>query len=217
MILYTVLEHVQNLGIFLDAAYEQLNENGILIISVPDCTEEINKCDPSILIHEHTYYFTPASLKRILEMHGFLTDTVNSIYGRSIYAAARKAPTNVSVLSSDEKVRLTKYVKSIKSKINECKKQIYQLTQKGSLAIYSPVRLLNVLPENSNYLFFDDSSDLQGMYYPPFNSIIQNPQLLSTINPTTLLVGSRTFAHKIISNLPPLLNTQILTIDQILK
>ena len=66
-----VLEHIDTPINFLKEQYEGLNNEGILIISVPDCTESIKIGDVSMALHQHINYFTINSLKNIVERAGF--------------------------------------------------------------------------------------------------------------------------------------------------
>jgi 2-polyprenyl-3-methyl-5-hydroxy-6-metoxy-1,4-benzoquinol methylase len=67
-----VLEHIKNIGTFLDKIYDALRSDGRLFIEVPDACEfsylpkehdEFNSC--------HLYFFDLSTLSRLLERHKF--------------------------------------------------------------------------------------------------------------------------------------------------
>ena len=79
-----VLEHIDNPISFLRKQYEGLNDNGILIIAVPDCTESICYGDISMALHQHINYFTINTLRRLVENAGFgILDIRKARYGGS--------------------------------------------------------------------------------------------------------------------------------------
>jgi SAM-dependent methyltransferase len=75
--MYAVLEHIPNVSIFLNSIQEFLNPDAKVIIEVPN---RKNVLYSSVCITEfkqlyykkvHLYYFTPDSLKLLLNKHGF--------------------------------------------------------------------------------------------------------------------------------------------------
>ena len=93
---YMLLEHINNPIDFLKEIKSSLNDNGMAIFAVPDCSEEISNSDPAILIHEHISYFDNNSLGNLFKTVGLEPEIHNSGYGRSLYVVARK-PINNSV------------------------------------------------------------------------------------------------------------------------
>jgi 2-polyprenyl-3-methyl-5-hydroxy-6-metoxy-1,4-benzoquinol methylase len=88
IVFYTVLEHISNVEDFLRTVREQLEENGQIFIAVPNCALEIQEIDPSMLIHEHIFYFTKDSLQKMLNENGLDCEISESKYGRSLFATA---------------------------------------------------------------------------------------------------------------------------------
>ena len=82
-----VLEHINNYEEFLRAQYELLNENGVIIVNVPDASDSFRMGDISLAMHEHLNYFTEDSLHNTLESIGFRDIMIKkSSYGGSLYA-----------------------------------------------------------------------------------------------------------------------------------
>jgi ubiquinone/menaquinone biosynthesis C-methylase UbiE len=71
-----IVEHIYNMGLFLDSAWEALHANGLLIITTPNNNAISNvlyamalgkeNCHP-----EHTCYYSKQTLTYIVEKHGF--------------------------------------------------------------------------------------------------------------------------------------------------
>jgi len=180
---YAVLEHVADIHEFLGHVIRHLAPGGKIILSVPDCTEEIVNGDPSILLHEHYQYFTASSLRRTLRFSGLDAVVSSSGYGRTLYAVAKIGSTVCSDDVDDlEKKALYKYAEKCKSFIGIVRGKIYQITNTGSLGIYCPGRALAVLPTDVDLLFFDDAPELHGKYYPPFNNQIKSREELINAN-----------------------------------
>lgn len=77
IMMWEVIEHLQDLNLFLDLAYKKLNSNGKIILSTPNYNkiynypkrniDEIFQDQPPI----HLNFFTPESIKNVFEFHGF--------------------------------------------------------------------------------------------------------------------------------------------------
>ena len=68
---YAVLEHIEDSVAFLASIRDHLKDNGVLVLSVPDCSVEIANGDPAMLLHEHFHYFTASTLASCLNESRF--------------------------------------------------------------------------------------------------------------------------------------------------
>jgi len=66
-----IFEHTHHTIDFSNSLKRMIKPDGLLIIEVPDCSAGIDYLDYSILWEEHTYYFTPKTLARSLEILGY--------------------------------------------------------------------------------------------------------------------------------------------------
>jgi len=66
-----MLEHAQNTNKFISSLTKLLNQNGRLIIEVPDSTKSLLQGDIAMLWEEHCNYFTPESLRTSLQYLGY--------------------------------------------------------------------------------------------------------------------------------------------------
>ena len=113
---YDVLEHVPNPLQTLQYIYDDLNVDGLLVFSVPDCSKSIEKGDISMCIHEHLNYFSEGSLKKLVEGAGFTNVRVfKGQHGGTLFCVARKDDSsfkNKSLeLSIDQSVEFSNFVR----------------------------------------------------------------------------------------------------------
>ena len=71
-----LIEHLESPGLFLSCARDLLNNNGRLILTTPNVYGLYYWTHYGLLqrpepYHEHVCYFTPSSIKRLLERQGF--------------------------------------------------------------------------------------------------------------------------------------------------
>jgi len=213
---YGVLEHMADPFDFLEDVYERLSPSGEVVISVPDCTDEILAGDPSILLHEHFTYFNAETLESMLWDAGFNATVQKSGYGRCLYAIAQIRE-GVSGQPYRKDLHLLKsYPERAQHFIKCVRKKISELQSSGTVGIYCPARALGVLDPGIPMRFFDDDENLQGKYLPPFNIPIESREAL-TVNPvTTVVIMSRTFGERIRSSLNDTgYSGQILTMSDI--
>lgn len=78
-----IIEHLSNPGCFLDCAYQNLTDDGLLVVCTPN-TYSFAKLARVILRRtneppvnpEHTCYFTPQTLEQLVQRHGFRLERV---------------------------------------------------------------------------------------------------------------------------------------------
>jgi predicted TPR repeat methyltransferase len=66
-----LLEHIVDIGSFLDAARARARPRGTLIVQVPDVEEYARRDQPNFLAHEHVHYFRRVQLESVLRRHGW--------------------------------------------------------------------------------------------------------------------------------------------------
>jgi len=204
IIFYGVLEHIADIGAFLSDVRTHLVKNGLAILSVPDCTDEIYSGDPSILLHEHYHYFTRDGLRRVIAINGFCPDVVQtSGFGRSLFAVAAPSDSAYSAVASpEEEAAVISYEERVYQFRAEILNRVMTLAKEGkTLGIYCPGRALALLPESYNYRFFDDSPSLHGLFYPPFGAVVETRENLISDPTDVLWIMTRTFESQIRKNL----------------
>ncbi len=69
-----VLEHANDLNSFIKGLTGLLKEDGKIIIEVPESSKSLLQGDVAMLWEEHTYYFTPESLRLELDSHNYSSE-----------------------------------------------------------------------------------------------------------------------------------------------
>lgn len=214
---YAVLEHIADPVDFLRQMSSHMTADGKLVLAVPDCTEEVVTGDPGMLIHEHYFYFTEASLARLLAHAGFACRVQRAGYGRLLYAVAWQDSTARVDVSAAEIQAGRAYSQRCTDFVSTTRQLIRDATHKGSVGVFCPVRALAILPQDVNNLrFFDDSISLQGKYYPPFKAVIESRDALLAEPVDELWIMSRTFGRALKAVLEPQLpRTRIRLLEDI--
>ena len=66
-----ILEHAHDLAAFMSSLKALAAPDGYLVIEVPDCARAFQNHDITTVWEEHPIYFTPNSLRRVIETCGF--------------------------------------------------------------------------------------------------------------------------------------------------
>lgn len=178
---YDVLEHVDNPLQFLRENYIDLNNGGILIFSVPDCTTSIMNGDISMLIHEHLNYFDQESIHTLTEKAGFSdVDVFKGVNGGTLFCSAVKKNDGLKTPDMQMKKVYEDYVTKFKRFVEKYNILMSKLRveidmRKGSsIGFYVPIRSIPYLTNlniNNNYRFFDDSIFFRDRYLDGYDDI----------------------------------------------
>lgn len=225
IVMYAVLEHLENPGSTLFEISKRLKKNGKLILSVPNCEPYLNFGDPSLLFHEHYHYFTKESLRRVLVVNGFDCEISSGGYGGTLYAIATQSPVEPKIpfeTNSHNDVlefleKLNQLVARFALKLNE-----WENIGLNHIGIWVPNRMMNLLslvdiPEGIAIRFFDDNALIQGLYLPGFQSKIESREDFYK-NPTqVLIITSHSFGDEIRVSLGSLENVEVVLLEELLQ
>jgi 2-polyprenyl-3-methyl-5-hydroxy-6-metoxy-1,4-benzoquinol methylase len=201
---YDVLEHIENPVTFLNHNYDDLEEGGIVVMAVPDCTEYIKYGDVSMILHEHINYFDEHSLKNVVQASKLNLLTIKkSNYGKVLYCIARKEKySNPNTLSSDHR-KFELFKNNLLSLKDNILNHIISEGEQGkSIGFYIPLRALPYLSllnnkEEYSIRFFDDNPALKNTFFDGFNIPVENMENLITSPVDTLYILSEAFGDKI--------------------
>ena len=214
-----VLEHVSNPVKFLSDQRKQLSENGVIIISLPDCNEGIEKGEISMTMHQHLNYFDNEGLRNTVEAAGFKVLTIETAkYGGSLYCCAINQKENTYV----KKTGMVKFDKFNSIIDDNIKKIIAKI--KPSLAdpsktvgFYVPLRTLpyvSILGKHEGFRFFDDTHHWYNRAFDGLEVYIENFGDLKNKPVSDLFIMSLTFGDvikkKIESQIPEIKNVKVL-------
>lgn len=199
IVFYTVLEHISDTTTFLRTVRDHLAPGGTVILSVPDCTEEIIAGDPSMLLHEHFQYFTKPVLERTLAAAGLLAHVERSEFGRSLYAVAtinlQSESTFIPSANIADVQMLCAYFDKVARMRETISEKLMRLAKLGNIGAYCPLRALYLLDPDKHVRFFDDAPFMTGKYLPPFKAIIEDRSAFLANPPDILVIFSRTFGN----------------------
>lgn len=222
IILYAVLEHVENPCDFLLSVRAHTTSNSIIALSVPDCEPYIDTGDISMLCHEHWSYFSTQTLRdSLLSVNASDIHIEKSGFGGSLYAIALLTPAigarrlDTVCLETDRFLAFKKRAEGSTNKLTSLVSQIQRDAR--SLAIYVPARAINSLVlsrvDLSHCGFFDDNPLLHGTYFPGIDIPIEPRRVLHESPTDVVLIMSRSFGEKIAEELGSVLpSSSLITI-----
>lgn len=82
-----IIEHVYNAGLFLDSAWRALKDNGLLILTTPNCHAlslilYSTIAGREVCHQEHTSYYSKQTLCYLVERHGFIVENCQLVNRR---------------------------------------------------------------------------------------------------------------------------------------
>lgn len=210
IIMYCVLEHIEDPKKFLKRVSEYLNDHGKLVIAVPDCKPYIDCGDISMLFHEHFSYFSDNTLQNLLiDSIQQSIEVQQASFGGLLYAVTnltsikRKIEHDYSVENYREAAN--HYIERLKKYFNK-----YSTEEIG---IYVAGRAINVLTLLKSDLpkvrFFDDNIMLHGTYFPGFTNKVESRKELLDAPPDRVLIMSFTFGNEIKQSLNHMLSEKV--------
>jgi len=233
IILYGVLEHISSPESFLRNVLIYLENEGHIVISVPNCEPYIEVGDVSFLLHEHWNYYTEETLKAsIAKMISINVEIKKSNFGGTLYAIGSLSPLplekdNIDVEKSSKfsEKRADKFQILVKKNTLTISNYLDSAAKlNGDIGIFVPGRAINLLSLIDSKIgrvkirFFDDNANLYKTYYPGFNNPVESRQDLFKNPPKILIIFSHSFGEKIKNELKDTLkNTQIIIWNDIFK
>ena len=205
-----VLEHISNPVGFLTSHHNNLEENGLLIVNVPDATESIEIGDISMAMHQHLNYFTEQSLRNTFNNAGFDALAVEkagyggSLYGVGIRTRNIKQHIRPEILKNDE--QYTCFV----NKANHAIQRFGELNktwfaeEKNTIGYYVPLRALPYIATCNipgKFRFFDDTEHWHNKEFDGIDVKIENFSDLKENPVSHMLIMSLTFGETIKSKI----------------
>jgi SAM-dependent methyltransferase len=215
ILMFGVLEHVENPIDFMRRVCAMLAPNGEVALGVPDCAPYIEAGDLSCLIHEHWSYFDRHSLERTLaEAVGGEIEVRSSGFGGLLHArVAPQRPQNVKSVHHDQpslnqfRRRAERAVQSLGSYLKGA------MTAGDAVGIYVPGRVINALFAANEPIahcrFFDDNPLLKGTYFPAVPIPVEDRRDLIARPTDRVLIMSRSFGNVIAKELREQLSARV--------
>lgn len=197
-----VQEHVEDPISFLRDQKGQLAENGLIIVSLPDCNEGVQSGELSMAMHQHLNYFDDESLRNTVEAAGLEVLCIETAkYGGSLYCCARNSgPRPYTEKRGDGKYKtfIGKLDRNSSVIATALKKVLDDPARK--VGFYVPLRTLpyvSILGKYDGYRFFDDTTHWYDRAFDGTEVYIENFGDLSKKPVTDLYIMSLTFGDKI--------------------
>lgn len=198
-----VLEHIADLDDFMHGVADVLDDNGGVVIEVPDQTMNYDCLDYS-LWEEHVNYFTLNTLRNLCGRHGFhiLHHETTLFSGKALIVFATKDKVRDKTPVNADAVLIAKYRDSWPIFKSEFRK--YLENTKAPVCVYGcgarSSTLINFLGiEDRLTCYVDDQKEKQGLFVPKSNLEIR-PFDEDEIRGATILLGVNTEnEHKVIS------------------
>jgi 2-polyprenyl-3-methyl-5-hydroxy-6-metoxy-1,4-benzoquinol methylase len=197
------LEHIPNPNELLKGIRNNLKENGIGIVEVPNFDMILEKCLFSEFIGDHLFYFTQDTLKTALSLNGFEIIERKVVWHDYIISAiVRKSTASYPVkLPKTKKLDLTKFYQYQSTLKKELKR--YLRGSKGKkVAIWGAghqalaVIALTDIADQIHYVV-DSAPFKQGKYTPATHIPIVSPDTLETNPVDTVIIIAASYSDEV--------------------
>lgn len=214
-----VLEHLDDLDMIIQGIYENLSEDGSLIIEVPYLKNIIQENQFYAFFHEHLSYFSLHVLNKLLLKNEFIITNVKTgkLEGGSIIVyASKNKESNVdkevdSILEEEGRILSIKEIKKFSKSIHSC---IYSIntfvdgmvSQQVKLAAWGAgqraVTLLNACGLTSEKIQYviDVNENYQGKYLPGCHIPVVSPKVLEKSPVDGIIVFATGYMESIIKS-----------------
>jgi SAM-dependent methyltransferase len=218
VVMYAVLEHIEDPVSFLRTVRSHLRPDGRTIIAVPDCEPYLATGDLSILIHEHWSYFTARTLRDVAHSAGLQpVHATRAGFGGSTYLCAERASSAAPVPATEiarQGEAAAAYRRRAEAGLARLRSWLDDAATAGAtVGLYVPGRAINALAlagsDAAHIRFFDDDPRLHGTYLPGFGSPIESRAQLIDRPPDRVLIMSHTFGARIAAALAGLVPGQV--------
>ena len=187
------MEHMPDPSTFLKKARENLNEDGIGLIEVPNCDMIFEKNLFSELISDHLMYFTKTTLEELLNINGFEIIECNVIWHDYILSAVVKKK---KMISGEGFSQNFNYMKSVFDKFIEERKPLGKIAIWG--AGHQALANVAVLGFYKDIDFIIDSAKFkQDKYTPASHIYITSPDILKNGEIKSVIIMAGSYSEEI--------------------
>lgn len=185
-------EHLPDLNNTLQALHNNLTEDGIGFIEVPNFDMILRENLFSEFINDHLYYFTEDTLRAVLSRNGFEIIESKQVWHDYIISMVVKKKQSLNL--SPFKAHQEKVTKELQGYISRY--------EKGSVAIYGAghqalamIALANI-GDSIKYVL-DDAPFKQGKYTPATHVPIVSPEALQTDPPQAIIIMAASYSYEV--------------------
>lgn len=190
--IFSYLEHIPNINDFLSGLNNNLEEDSIGIIEVPNFEKILKKNLYSEFIVDHLYYFTNKTLDFLLQRNGFEIIKIKHIWGGYILSATVRKRKNLKIDLNYHLKAIKKQLLNIIKKYSNKQKVVIWGAGHQSLTLLSSLKL-----EKKIKYIVDSASFKQNKYAPGTNLKVLTPTILKRDNIKLLLVVAAGFNNEV--------------------
>lgn len=227
----SVVEHIESVLEFVRDARNVLRPGGTFYASLQNAQPFFETGDPTVLVHEHWNYFTPASAERLLRLAGFVSveSRVLSEWGEICFwgNVPREEAAVPPSLSREELSRLRKnltvYSEKVRHHLASMRRFMARLHgEKKSLVLYAGGSLYaSCGASGQSFRFIDGDCAKHGLRWRKGLPPIEPPGALLTQPADVVLICSRAHASAIRGYLSEDLKvaprTRVVTSDEVVS
>ena len=190
------LEHIPNINSFLRGILNNLTDEGIGIIEVPNFDMILKKNLFSEFILDNLFYFTKDTLKTVLSINGFEVLECNSVWHDYI----------LSVVVKKRKIFDTSYFykqqKSITKQINDYIDKFDRKTVVVWGAGHQALSIISLAKIQNKIKFIVDSAEFKQNKFSPATHIpINSPDMLRTEKINAIIIMAGSYSKEILKNI----------------
>lgn len=194
---FNCIEHSDNVSGFLEAAKQQLSDDGVLIMTFPDCKRQLDRGDLNVLLHEHLIYFTAETATSLFQNAGFYIESIDSKNDTfTVCLSLKKQPNKIysSEIFFDEYA--DKFIDNFDKMYGKIKKLLSEERLIGfhgaTNGLNNFLFLSNIFSESNIKIYDSDSSKLN-LFLPASESEIKHPSDYSYQKCDAIFVSAMSF------------------------
>lgn len=194
-------EHLPDPQAFLRAARKAVEaRGGQVILSVPDCEEQLRRADLNMFFHEHMSYFTERSARRLFAEAGLAVVILERVRGNlNVVLQPCAAFRQTGPIAMDSE--LIGFEQRVRTAVDTTCQRIVKAAGSGRLALHGASNGLNttlaLAGELNNVTVFDGDPFKVGRYLPACPTAIRHAADPSYRDMTQVLVGTLGFFDEI--------------------
>lgn len=217
-----VLEHIEDPVAFLRSQAECIDDDGLIIVNVPDCTRSIEMGDISMALHQHVNMFDSISLSNVFTAAGLeVMKLERSKYGAALYCAARKTKKIQQLKIEGGVERWDTFQNQSKKIVDSFIEHVDRAKSEGSIGFFMPQRAfpyLGMLGWFEGYRVFDNMNVWHNRYLDGLDIKIENQQNLIDRPVDHLFIMSLTFGKEVSNSLNKVVSgMKITTLENIIS
>lgn len=217
-----VLEHIEAPLEFLQSQADCMEEGGIIVVNVPDCTHSLERGDISMALHQHVNMYDTTSLPTLFRAAGLeVLKLERSRYGSALYCAARKTSKPPVMAQASTANRWAAFEQQAARNIQSFQEHIEAARKTGdSIGFFMPQRAfpyLGMIDWFDGFRVFDNLNMWHGKYLDGIRVPVENQADLIASPVDHIFVMSLTFGKEVSDALrKEIPGIKITTLDEIL-